>query len=233
VGKPWAVVLAELGAGAFSGELCLESGSRQYLVTFAAGQVVNAASAMPADSFINVALAMGLISAAQATDADRMRLRSARDELGRLVDIAQLTDEQVAALRRGTILRRAARTLSVHAPELHLSSTTTLNVTPYGVDVRAIVYYGARTHMSDEQLAAHRGGWRDAGELDAFGFDADERAVVAELQRGSTFAQLEEAFPDVRPRTLRAIAYASSVVGAARLALGSGTLVPPLEDWES
>jgi hypothetical protein len=223
----------ELGRKEFDGELSLRTASGHHLVTFAGGRVVNAAAPSDADRFASVAVAMGLVTAEQAAAADRMRLRSTRDELGRLADAATLGSDQIAALRRETILRRAARILSLTRAEVKQSSTTTLSVTPYAVDVRAVIYHGAYAHLSSELLAPYLRERSQVERVDvaAYGFGPRERAMVTDLLGGATWSQIAASHPNASPRALRALAYALEVCGdlvpPASIAQGSGEVTPP------
>lgn len=224
-------MLAELGRTQFGGELSVQTAAGAYIVTLADGRVVNAATPTSADSFAAVAMAIGLLTAEQMAEATRMHLRTSRDEIGRLIDAAKLTAEQTARLRRETILRRAARILSVTRAEVRQSTTTTLTVTRHAVDVPAVVYYGARAHLSDEHLsAAVRGGLQvERADWAPYGFGPEERAIVADLQRGATWVQIEASHANMSQRALRAIAYALHVCErpSGPLAQGSGELIPP------
>ena len=239
--RPWGVTLGALGEGARTVLLTLRSDEKVFRIVFDRGVVIAASSPVAADSIARVALTSQLFAPAQVDDVKR-RLAAApcSDEVAVIAEIAALSPEQARALRRRLVTQRAARTFSVERGEYELEARAPLPAGPgaEGVDVRAVIYTGARMNLSELRLALElrRLGTRFAlkpgalDELSRYGFARTERPVLEALRRGTSLPELEANQRDLDPRVAQAVIYAlascDALMVAESLASGSGALPP-------
>ncbi|HSK02928.1 MAG TPA: DUF4388 domain-containing protein [Kofleriaceae bacterium] len=216
--RPWAMTLAALGVRQCTGQLTLEADARQYRIVFDHGAVIGATSPLASDSAARVALIHHMIAPAQAADLTR-RIAAApgRDEIEVIADAARLTLDQTLRLRRKVIEQRAARTFSVDEGKFVIDSNVEVPIlSGFAVDVRSVIYLGARMNLSElrlgnelRQLGVRFALRPDAlGELGHFGFTAAERPILDALRTGTTVAELEARHRDLDPRTIQAVIYA-------------------------
>ncbi|HSK03922.1 MAG TPA: hypothetical protein VK932_21865, partial [Kofleriaceae bacterium] len=220
-------------------QLTLRSDEKVFRISFDRGAVMAASSPLAADSATRVALASHLIAPAQVRDLER-RIAAApgADEIDVIVAAARLSPEQARVLRRRLVARRAARTFAVERGSYELEERTPLPVAQEGVDVRGVIYAGARTHLSELRLALdlRRFGTRFAlkpdllDELPRYGFTRAERPVLEALRRGTSLPELEANQRELDPRIARAVIYAlascNALLPAEALANGTGAMPP-------
>ncbi|MEZ4363791.1 MAG: DnaJ domain-containing protein [Kofleriaceae bacterium] len=226
VDRPWGRTLATIGLRAMSGQLTVYSDQREFAVVFSQGAVVGAYSPLPADSVARVALTAGLLTAHEVTEVARRK--SHDDGTDVIAEVGRLTPDQVARLRRRATAHRAARTFGLERGDFVFTDTVTAGWHPdAAVDVRAVLYLGARLTLSEHRLASDLGllgaSFRlreDAiADLPQFGLSEAERPIVAALRQGAGLHAVEQACPDLDHRTVRAVIYAL-VCGGAVDAIG-------------
>lgn len=236
--RPWGVTLAALGLESRTGELALFEGDRAYRVTFLNGAIVAATSPIPADSAVRVALTTKRISPAQASQL-KAAVRAAQGQ-GQEVDEVALIAQHLGwsaaeadPLRQETIERCAARTFAVERGEYLLEDRPEKLVRRLGalatgpassghVDVRAVVYLGARRHLADTRLAFDLrllGSWfvlkpKTVVDLSGFGFTDAEVPVLEALRGGTNLAALEARNRALDPRAIQAVIYALATCDA-------------------
>jgi hypothetical protein len=216
--RPWAITLAALGVRQCTGQLTLHADARQYRIVFDHGAVIGATSPLASDSAARVALIHHMITPAQVADLTRrIAAAPARDEIEVIADAARLTLDQTLRLRRKVIEQRAARTFSVDEGKFVIDSKVEIPIlSGFAVDVRRVIYLGARMNLSELRLGneLRQLGVRftlrpDAiGELEHFGFTAAERPILDALRTGTTVAELEARHREIDPRTIQAVIYA-------------------------
>jgi tetratricopeptide (TPR) repeat protein len=215
--RPWGRTLFALGAKGLTGQLTLAAEGRRYCIAFHGGAVIGATSPLALDAASRVALQAGLISSTQVSEiARRQAAAPDRDEIEVVLETARLPAEHGPRLRRRVIAQRAARTFAIERGDFVVHDQIAIPYEPAGLDVRTIIYLGARSQMTDVRLAAELadiGEWFSlssdaAAFLPQFGFAADDQAIIELLGVGATLAELEGAIHVLDPRTVRAIVYA-------------------------
>ncbi len=225
--RPWGQTLGALGLRGLTGQLTLRAEDKDYAIAFDLGGVIGAWSANAADSAPRVALTNHLLSSSQvAPIARRITAQPDRDEVDIVAELARLSVEQVETLRSKLVGQRAARTFSVEDGEFTVEDEITIPIVPGpGLDIRSVVYLGARMNLSEQRLTTglrHFGAYfqlrSDAAKvLDRFGFTDAERTVLVELRAGTSLHELEAAHRDIDPRMVQAVVYALFACGACEI----------------
>ncbi len=219
--RPWGRTLAAIGLRSMSGQLTVVSDGREFSVVFSNGAVVGASSPLPADSVARVALTAGLLSASQVQEVARRPVQGDGTDL--VIEIGRLSPDQAARLRRRATAHRAARTFALERGEFLLTDTVTTTWHPdSAVDVRAVIYLGARLTLSEHRLSSDLGllgtsfRLRDdaIAELAQFGFTEQERPILAALRQGANLLAVEKAASSVDQRLVRAAVYSLACAGA-------------------
>src|SRR5262249_49878822 len=157
-----------------------------------------------------------LLPAAHASEiAKQLNRTPDRDELSIVADIAHLTHAELERLRQRAIVQRAARTFEIEAASFRFDRSVSGH-RGGAVDVREIIYAGARRHLSDQRMFADLRvlGARFAMTaearpmLDRFGFTEIEAPILAALEHGTTIAEVDAAHREIDPRTARVTFYA-------------------------
>ncbi len=216
--RPWGMTLAALGARQATGQLTVRADGKRYCIVLDHGAVVGATSPLASDVATRVALIHQMIAPAQVADlARRIAAAPGREEIEVLAEAARLTLDQTLRLRRKVIEQRAARTFSLDAGEFVLDSHVTIPIlTGFAIDVRSVIYHGARMNLSEPRLAdeLRRLGLQfvlkpeASGELEHFGFTDTERPILEALRAGTSLPELEARHRDIDPRTMQAVIYA-------------------------
>lgn len=230
--RPWGRTLSFVADRRFSGELITELDGRRYVVGFEAGAVVAAASPLATDAAVRVALTAGLVTSSQVAEINRqVAARPDLDEVDAVAAAAKLGPDQADRLRRRVIAHKAIRGFALDRGEFVLVDERSLEFDPaHAIDVRALIYLGARTHMTEQrllqELARVGPGFQLRGEalasLPQYGFSEAEKPVLAALRAAPVAViELDEAAPQLDPRTVRAVAYALAVTNALDVAQSS------------
>lgn len=223
--RPWGWTLGALARRGLTGQLDLHSDGRVYSIAFNQGVIFGAASPLPNDAAVRIAMTGGLVSSTQVNDLmRRISGQPGRDELELIAEALRLVPDQLQRLRRRVVAQRAARTFSVENGEFVVHDQFTIGYAPGSeLDIRSVVYLGARSNLSDQRLDAElsrMGSWfqlkADAtGDLPYFGFADSDRGVLQQLARGATLPDLHAAAPEIDGHTQRAIVYALVSCAAA------------------
>ncbi len=225
VDRPWGLTLASLARRALTGQLTLtaEDGKR-YAILFERGAVVNASSPLASDAVARIALTQHLVSSTQVPELVRhLAAANHPDEVEALAKAARLTTDQQVRLRRQVIAQRAARTFSIERGEFIIDDQPTMpRIEGAEVDIRAVIYLGARVNLSETRLTTDLRalGARftldpaRADDLPYFGFTEGEQAVVDALTRGASVVELIAAHATLAPRTTHAVVYALAACNA-------------------
>ncbi len=222
--RPWGRTLSTLAMRGLSGQLTLSSDGKQYAVAFAQGAVVGAVSPLANDAAVRVALTGNLVTSTQVSDITR-RLAAApnRDEVDVIAEAARLAPEQTQRLRRRVVAQRAARTFTPDQGEFVVEDRITVPIVAGSeLDVRAIIYMGARANLTEQRLEAEvaaLGAWfqikKEAiADLPQFGFTETERPVLTMMLGGADLVELlAGATSELDVRAIRSIVYALVACG--------------------
>jgi len=231
--RPWGRTFATLGLRGVTGQLCVFAEGKRFLVGFEHGAVIAAASPLASDAAVRVALTSHLVSSSQVPEISRRQAAAPeRDEVALIAELARLGPDHTLRLRRRVIAQRAARTFSINQGEFVVTDRLELDVLEgCELDVRAVVYMGARANLSEQRLSAELGqlgAWFQLKsgldeDLPQFGFTDVEQPVIERLRDGGTLAEIEDfATSFIDGRTVRAVIYALASCNACELEPAAG-----------
>jgi hypothetical protein len=217
--RPWGVTFGQLGLRELTGQLTLHAvDGRDYRVAFAHGAVVGATSPQPADAAIRIALTTGLINSSQVpTVARQIAATPEIDEIALIASACRLVPEQIAKLRRRVIAQRAARTFSIESGAFVVDDEITIMTAPdAAVDIRTVIYQGARSNLSELRLITELRGLGSHFTLGAtaiehaswFGIEGHELPILDALRDGTTLPEIEAKYRDLDPRSVQSVIYA-------------------------
>jgi hypothetical protein len=216
--RPWGRTLGALGMRGLTGQLTLAAEGKKYCIAFSGGAIVGASSPLANDAGVRVALTGHLISSTQVADITRRLAQFPdRDEVSVIAEQAKLTSEQAQKLRRRLVAQRAARTFSVERGEFVVEDRITIPVTRGNeLDIRAVIYLGARANLSEARLAtevAQIGGHfktkpEMVDDLPQFGFADLEQQMLGQLARGASLVDLEVTNAELTTHGVHAVIYA-------------------------
>ena len=241
--RPWGRTFAAIGLRGSTGQLTLTAEGKRYQVAFVDGAVCGAVSPLASDAAVRVALTGGLVSSTQVADISRRQVADpGRDEIELIAEALKLGPDQALRLRRRVVAQRAARTFSIERGEFVLEDRTTISVVPGSeLDIRAVVFLGARQNLSEARLdgeLAQLGSWfqlkdEALADLPYFGFSDSERPILEMLRAGSSLGELVGVGSE--PRVVRAVLYALVVCNAcvtagtpAHAATTPSATIPPM-----
>lgn len=214
--RPWGLTLGALGMRGLTGQLTLTSDGKRYHVAFAGGAVIAAASPLASDAAVRLAMTGGLLSSSQVADiARRHQANPTRDEVDLIAELIRLSPDQAMKLRRRAVAQRAARTFSLDRGEFVVDDQVTLPIYPGAeLDVRAVIFLGAKTNLSEQRLSSELAMFgstfklrEDAVvDLPQYGFARTEDSVLDLLETGAALPDLERVGSEAH--IVRAMVYA-------------------------
>ena len=224
--RPWGRTLASFYTRRITAQVQIVSENKRYELALVDGVLIAAISPMASDSAARAAVTAGVLTSVQATEANRRAVAQPNlDEIEVMLELTNLPYEQQVKLRRRCVATKAIRTFALEQGEFVVDDDITMPIPPdaheAATDMRALIFLGARTHISAERLGAELllfgTGFHlpDAslGKLVQYGFTDSERAVLTVLRENAvTLEDIDAASPDVR--TSRAAAYALAAMGA-------------------
>jgi hypothetical protein len=223
--RPWGRTLSFVADRRFSGELIVDADGKRYIVGFDDGAVVTAFSPLATDAAVRVALTAGLVTSSQVAEITRfVAAHPNHDEVDAVATAARLGRDQADRLRRRVIAHRAIRGFALDRGDFVLVDERSLGFVPeHAIDVRALIYLGARTHMTEQRLLQELARLGPGFQLRAaaiaglpqYGFGEAEKPVLAALRAAPiAVLDLDEAAPELDHRTVRAIVYSLAVTNA-------------------
>ena len=221
--RPWGATLAALARAGQTGVLRLRSvDDKLHRIAFTRGKIVGAMSPLSVDAIARIALASKLVTSSQLAAFNKRARVTPDEELDVFVQTTGLGAAQVEALKRRLLVQRSARTFAVEQGEFAFEEHVTIPVLAgMQVDVRAVVYHGARLVLDQQRLITdlHQFGSRFVlaiadSELAPFEFGVDEGLVLAGLRKGTSAAELEAMHRELDPRMVQAVIYSLAACGA-------------------
>jgi curved DNA-binding protein CbpA len=234
--RPWGQTFGRLGSRGLTGQLNVFTDGKQFSVAFSSGAVVASSSPLPNDALARIALTSHFVTSTQVSEiARRLAAPSSREEHEVIAEVARLAPDQVQVLRRRAVAQRAARSFSFDQGEFVVEDQITLPVVAGSeLDVRAVMYLGARGNLSEERLEsdlAKLGAWfqlkpEAIPDLAQYGFGEAEKRILLRLGHGAALADLALEEPQLDNRALRAIVYALACYGACETTTPPGRIPP-------
>ena len=215
-------MLAELGRNGTSAQLTVRiADEKVFAIVLANGKVVGATSPMAVDSVQRIAASLALPSAGPMRE---IKPRGNIDtELIAYAAATSLEAHQLEKLKRRMIIQRAARTFTLERAAWEVDARITVPaILGAEVDVRAIVFAGARMHLDVGRIAAEfsAGGARFAiadgarAEIPLFELTTADQPILDALREGTSAPEIEALHRELDPRRVRAVFYALATCGA-------------------
>lgn len=224
IDRPWGATLASLALGGVSCELVVvDSAGQRISIAFDRGEVVDAVSSFAPDRPLRIAQTARLVSPSQAGLLRRALAGHRSDEVDAIAAILKWTADEQARLRRLAAFHAAARSFAIDGGHYTIEQPIHAAGPRTAVDIRPVVFHGARMHLSSERLASELrrlGSWfvlkpRATVDLAPFEFTAADQPVLDALRGGTNVAELEAIRRDVDPRRVQAVLYTLTVCEAA------------------
>src|SRR5579883_3490429 len=214
--RAWGCTLASFARGGVTGELSVGTADKQMRIVLREGAIAAASSPLALDAAARIGMTLNIVTSTQVADlARRVAAAPDRDEVEVIAEALRLAPELALRLRRRVIALRAARTFALEGQTYVLDGRITLPViNGAAVDTRTVIFLGARTHMTTDQLERdinHLGATvafspELVADLPQFGFgDAD--AVVADLHANRPLAALVAGRTEGERRIIHAVVY--------------------------
>lgn len=227
--RPWGRSLGAMALRGLTGQVNLTGpDGKVYSVGFHGGAVCGAHSPNMADSAARIALTNSLVSSTQVADIVKRQLADrSRDEIELIADYIHLQPDQAMRLRRRAILQKAARTFALERAGFSVEDHITVRFVPGSeIDIRSVIYLGARQFLSESRLNSELGQlgqWFQlkpelADYLPQYGFAEAEQPVLEALARGAGLAEIER--PEIEQRMARAVVYALVSCGQCNVEAG-------------
>ncbi|MDQ3335686.1 MAG: DUF4388 domain-containing protein [Myxococcota bacterium] len=210
--RSWAATLTAISTAELTGQLILNGDGHEYRLAFAKGLLVGAVSPAPCDTVHRIALSSHAVPPANVAAA--MRIVGRSDDVAKFADSACLGGADATQFKRRVIIQRAARTFVVERGDYVFTDRVTIPVvTGVEVDVRAAIYRGMRTNLSELRLGADL---RALGarfilhpealeHVTRFDFDGEAGVILEALRSGTSAAELEARFRALDPRLIFAV----------------------------
>jgi tetratricopeptide (TPR) repeat protein len=168
------------------------------------------------------------VSSTQVADIVKRQLADKqRDEIELIADYIHLQPDQAMRLRRRAIAQKAARSFALERADFVVEDHITVRFVPGSeLDIRSVIYLGARQFLSEARLngeLGQLGQWFQlkpelAEYLPQFGFGEAEQPVLEALARGAGLGEIEQ--PEVEQRMARAVVYALVSCGQCNVEAG-------------
>ena len=210
--RPWAATLTAISTAELSGQLTLTGDGNEYQLAFSKGLLVGAVSPAPCDTVQRIALVSHAVPPANVAVAMRVVGRS--DDVAKFADSACLGGADAMRFKRRVIIQRAARTFVAERGDYVFTDRITIPiVNGVEVDVRAAIYRGMRTNLSELRLTADL---RALGarfilhpeaieHITRFDFDGEAGVILEALRAGTSAAELEARFRALDPRLIYSV----------------------------
>ncbi len=209
--------------------MILHQDERAYRLVWSKGRVIAAISPAPADSIGRVALTAGLVSSTQLGEMLRRLSEAGAPEqasdpsrqLEVLAEVARLSDDQIAQIKRRALLQRAVRPFALERASFVLDNEASVKRDPSlpTLSARWLIRQGLRIHYSEERLRAEMAslaGMRfriiasARSQLDDFGFgEVERRWITSAIGRpeGQDIAAIAAECPDLSRTQLLVMVY--------------------------
>ncbi len=214
--RPWGRSLGALALRGLTGQVNVHADGKLFQIGFHGGGVCGAHSPLASDAVVRIALTGSLVSSTQVSDiVRRQQAAPQRDEIDLIAELTHLQPDQAMRLRRRAIAQKAARTFSLDRAEFVVEDHITVRFVPGSeLDIRAVIYLGARQFISESRLngdLGQLGAWFQLKpelneDLPQFGFGEAEQPILEQLVAGAGLAELET--PEREQRMVRAVVYA-------------------------
>jgi tetratricopeptide (TPR) repeat protein len=217
--RVWGCTIASFAARRLTGELAVDVNTDSQLrVVLYDGAVVAASSPLASDSAARVGLTTNVVTSTQVAQIARLIAAApGRDEIEVIAEALRIAPELALRLRRRVIALRAARTFALDRARYVVDDQIRLPIVPgSALDLRGVLYLGARTHVATARLASDvrlLGGRVTftpelVEDLGQFGFGDAETPIVEALRAGQTVNELTANATDAERRLVNAVAYA-------------------------
>jgi hypothetical protein len=234
--RPWGPLLGGLALGNRTVQVTVRADDKVYRIAFDRGAIVAASSPLAQDAVTRIALASHHIAASQVNEIKRcIAAAPGLDDVDVLAASVGLDPEATRVLRTKVITQRAARTFAIDEGEYEIEDRMPVAIGASGIDVRSVIFLGARMNLSEERLRAYLrqlsarfvlkpGVFED---LERYGFSSAERPLLDALRTLTSLAELEASHRDVDPRGIQAVVYAlASCDALAQIELAPEPVAP-------